>query len=444
MELNISKKALFNASCIALTVTAMTFAIRAGILTELGVDFGLNNTQLGWINAMAFWGFPVATIFGGLLYNYFGPKKLLVAAFLSHLIGLVMTIYADGFTTLLLSSFLIGFANGSVEAACNPLIADMYSDNRTTMLNKFHVWFPGGIVIGALTATFMDTELIIVDFLSISFENPFYLDWTYKIAVMIFPTIIYGIMFFIRQFPESANLVVNTKENIISLFDGGKLINLNDDGSITLSDIFKIKIPLFFIIALCMTLTAVTELGTQQWLQPLLENSGAKPMLILALVTGIMAIGRYFAGPIVHKLNPIGVLFMSAIISTLAIYLMTIVDGKSLYLVAVLFAFGVCYFWPTMIGFVSEYMPKTGALGMSLVGGMGMFATGLWQPVIGEWIDENTQSALNSGMTQDIAELAAGKATLGNMTYFPLILILFFGILYLNRKKLEKIRYNNV
>ena len=127
MDINISKKALFNASCIALTVTAMTFAIRAGILVELGVDFNLNNKELGWINLMAFWGFPVATIFGGLLYNYFGPKKLLVAAFLSHLIGLVMTIYADGFTTLLISSFLIGFANGSVEAACNPLIADMYS-----------------------------------------------------------------------------------------------------------------------------------------------------------------------------------------------------------------------------------------------------------------------------------------------------------------------------
>ena len=148
METSISRKALFNASCIALIVTAMTFAIRAGILVELGNDFNLNNTQLGWINSMAFWGFPVATIFGGLLYNYFGPKKLLVFAFFAHLIGLVMTIYADGFTTLLLSSFLIGFANGSVEAACNPLIADMYTDNRTTMLNKFHVWFPGGIVIG--------------------------------------------------------------------------------------------------------------------------------------------------------------------------------------------------------------------------------------------------------------------------------------------------------
>jgi len=404
MDTTISKKTLFNASCIALIVTAMTFAIRAGILVELGNDFNLNNTQLGWINSMAFWGFPVATIFGGLLYNYFGPKKLLVAAFLSHLIGLVMTIYADGFTTLLISSFLIGFANGSVEAACNPLIADMYSNNRTTMLNKFHVWFPGGIVIGALATNFM---------------NSLGLGWQLKIAIMIVPTLIYGFMFFKALFPKSENIDTDTSNNIKSLFS-----------------------LLFIFIAICMTLTATTELGTQQWLQPLLEKSGASPMLILAMVTGIMAVGRYFAGPIVHKLNPIGVLFMSAIVSTVAIYMMSIVDGTMLYGASILFAFGVCYFWPTMIGFVSEYMPKTGALGMSLVGGMGMFATGIWNPIIGSWIDTNTQTALDSGLTQDLAEIAAGKATLGNMTYFPLILIIFFGILFLNRKNLEKLRVN--
>ncbi|MAR63012.1 MAG: MFS transporter [Flavobacteriaceae bacterium] len=404
MDTTISKKTLFNASCIALIVTAMTFAIRAGILVELGNDFNLNNTQLGWINSMAFWGFPVATIFGGLLYNYFGPKKLLVAAFISHLVGLVMTIYADGFTTLLISSFLIGFANGSVEAACNPLIADMYSNNRTTMLNKFHVWFPGGIVIGALATNFM---------------NSFGLGWQLKIAIMILPTLIYGYMFFKALFPKSENIDTDTSNNIKSLFT-----------------------PLFIFVAVCMTLTATTELGTQQWLQPLLEKSGASPMLILAMVTGIMAVGRYFAGPIVHTLNPIGVLFMSAIVSTIAIYMMSIVDGTMLYGAAILFAFGVCYFWPTMIGFVSEYMPKTGALGMSLVGGMGMFATGIWNPIIGSWIDTNTQTALDSGLTQDLAEIAAGKATLGNMTYFPLILIVFFGILFLNRKNLEKLRVN--
>jgi MFS family permease len=382
----------------------MTFAVRAGILVELGNDFNLNNAQLGWINSMAFWGFPVATIFGGLLYNYFGPKKLLVAAFIAHLVGLVMTIYADGFTTLLISSFLIGFANGSVEAACNPLIADMYSNNRTTMLNKFHVWFPGGIVIGALATNFM---------------NSFGLGWQLKIAIMILPTLIYGYMFFKALFPKSENIDTDTSNNIKSLFT-----------------------PLFIFVAVCMTLTATTELGTSQWLQPLLEKSGASPMLILAMITGIMAVGRYFAGPIVHKLNPIGVLFMSAIVSAVAIYMMSIVDGTMLYGASILFAFGVCYFWPTMIGFVSEYMPKTGALGMSLVGGMGMFATGIWNPIIGSWIDTNTQTALDSGLTQDLAEIAAGKATLGNMTYFPLILIIFFGILFLNRKNLEKLRVN--
>ena len=404
MDSTISKKTLFNASCIALIVTAMTFAIRAGILVELGNDFNLNNTQLGWINSMAFWGFPVATIFGGLLYNYFGPKKLLVFAFVAHLFGLILTIYASGFTLLLLSSFLIGFANGSVEAACNPLIADMYTSNRTTMLNKFHVWFPGGIVIGALATNFMNT---------------LGLGWQLKIAIMIIPTLIYGFMFFKAIFPKSENIDTNTSNNIKSLFS-----------------------LLFIFIAVCMTLTATTELGTQQWLQPLLEKSGANPMLILAMTTGIMAVGRYFAGPIVHKLNPIGVLFMSAIVSTVAIYFMSIADGTALYGAAILFAFGVCYFWPTMIGFVAEYIPKTGALGMSLVGGMGMFATGIWNPIIGSWIDTNTKNALESGLSQDLAEVVAGKATLANMTYFPLILILFFGILFINRKKLEKLRIN--
>ena len=404
MDSTISKKTLFNASCIALIVTAMTFAIRAGILVELGNDFNLNNTQLGWINSMAFWGFPVATIFGGLLYNYFGPKKLLVFAFVAHLFGLILTIYASGFTLLLLSSFLIGFANGSVEAACNPLIADMYTSNRTTMLNKFHVWFPGGIVIGALATNFM---------------SALGLGWQLKIAIMIIPTLIYGFMFFKAIFPKSENIDTDTSNNIKSLFS-----------------------LLFIFIAVCMTLTATTELGTQQWLQPLLEKSGANPMLILAMTTGIMAVGRYFAGPIVHKLNPIGVLFMSAIVSTVAIYFMSIADGTGLYGAAILFAFGVCYFWPTMIGFVAEYIPRTGALGMSLVGGMGMFATGIWNPIIGSWIDTNTKNALESGLSQDLAEVVAGKATLANMTYFPLILIVFFGILFINRRKLEKLRIN--
>ena len=402
MNKSISKNKLFTAACISLIVTAMTFAIRAGILTDLGVQFELNDTQLGYINSLAFLGFPVATVVGGLLYNVLGARKLMIIAFFSHLVGLILTIYAGGFVTLLISSFFIGFANGSVEAACNPLIADMYTNNRTTMLNKFHVWFPGGIVIGALTSNFM-TSLG--------------LGWELQIAVMIIPTLIYGYLFLKEEFPESENIETDTSTNIQSLFS-----------------------PLFLFIIACMTLTAISEFGPQQWIERILGNSGVNPMLILAMVTGIMALGRYFAGPIVHKLNPIGVLLMSAILTSAAVYSMSIAEGNMIYYAAILFAFGVCYFWPTMIGFVSEYMPKTGALGMSLVGGAGMLSTAIWQPVIGSWLDTEKQIAIDSGVAQEAAELVAGQAALGNMAYFPLALIVLFGLLFAFRNKLEESR----
>ena len=433
MDKSISKINLFNAACISLIVTAMTFAVRAGILTDLGTQFELNDTQLGYINSLAFLGFPVATVVGGLLYNYLGARKLMIIAFISHVLGLVMTIFAasvnfelsvfdntfhmGGFEMLLISSFFIGFANGSVEAGCNPLIADMYTKNRTTMLNKFHVWFPGGIVIGALLVTFMNTEIINIPlyFTNFSVVNPFFLDWQYKIAVMLIPTAIYGYLFFKEDFPESENIETDTSTNIQSLVS-----------------------PLFLFILACMTLTAISEFGPQQWIERILGNSGANPMLILAMVTGIMAIGRYFAGPIIHRLNPIGVLLMSAILTSIAVYSMSLAGGNMIYIAAILFAFGVCYFWPTMIGFVSEYLPKTGALGMSLVGGAGMLSTAIWQPVIGSWLDKEKQIALNSGLEENAAEVFAGQAALGNMAFFPLFLVFLFGFLFFFRKKLNQ------
>ncbi|SFR35281.1 Fucose permease [Robiginitalea myxolifaciens] len=396
----VNKNKLFLAACISLVVTAMTFAIRAGILDQLGVQFNLTDTQLGYINGMAFLGFPIATVIGGLLYNTLGARKLMMIAFASHILGLVLTILAGGFWSLLISTFFIGFANGSVEAACNPMIADMYTRNRTAMLNRFHVWFPGGIVIGALVSKFM---------------TDFDMGWQLQIGIMLIPTLIYGYLFFKEQFPESEHIETDTGLNIRSLAS-----------------------PLFIFIIICMTLTAISEFGPQQWVERILGNSGASPMLILAMVTGIMAVGRYFAGFMVHKLNPIGVLLMSAIITTVAVYSMSIAEGGMIYAAAVLFALGVCYFWPTMIGFTSEYLPKTGALGMSLVGGAGMLSTAIWQPVIGSWLDSARENALASGVVQEAAELAAGKATLGKMMFFPLTVAVLFGILFFFRKKLEE------
>jgi predicted MFS family arabinose efflux permease len=245
----------------------------------------------------------------------------------------------------------------------------------------------------------------------------FGMGWQYQIGIMLIPTLIYGYLFFKEEFPESEHMETDTGLNIRSLAS-----------------------PLFIFILICMTLTAISEFGPQQWVERILGNSGASPMLILAMVTGIMAVGRYFGGFLVHRLNPIGVLLMSAVITTLAVYSMSIAEGNMIYLAAVLFALGVCYFWPTMIGFTSEYIPKTGALGMSLVGGAGMLSTAIWQPVIGSWLDGAREKAMESGIAQEVAELAAGKATLGKMMFFPLTVAVLFLILFMFRKKLEERR----
>lgn len=393
MTENINKNKLFIASCFALTVTAMTFAIRAGILGQLGREFALTDTQLGWINAMAFLGFPIATMFGGLLYNFLGAKKLVLIAFVGHAVGLLLTMSAEGFWTLLLSSFCIGFANGAVEAGCNPLIADMYHKNKTTMLNRFHVWFPGGIVIGALISKVM-TDMS--------------MNWQAQIAIMLVPTVIYGYLIISQQFPQNEHIDTQTNKNIKALVS-----------------------PLFLFMAFCMTLTATSELGTQQWIERILGSSGASPMLIMAMITGVMAIGRFFAGPIVHKLNPSGVLLYSAIVTTIGIYLMSIATGNMVYVAALLFAFGVTYFWPTMIGFVAENIPQSGALGMSMLGGIGMFGVSMWNPIIGGWIDDARQTALLVSSNPETAELVAGQATLANLTLFPFVLIFAFsGLLW--------------
>lgn len=388
-----NKQRLFTASCLALVTTAFAFAIRAGILNKLAVEFGLTNVQLGFINQSAILGFPIATIVGGYLYNVFGAQRMVWLAFICHVVGIVATIAANNFLLLLLSNFFIGFANGTVEAACNPLIANMYKENQTTMLNRFHVWFPGGIFLGSLISTFL------------SFQN---LGWQVQIAVMLIPCLAYGYLFWGQSFPTAAQSgQAKVSDNLQGMFS-----------------------PLYLIMIFCMLLTANTELSTQQWVERLLSGAGAQPMLVLALVTGLMAVGRFFAGPVVHRLNPIGVLFASACVSVLGIYLMSQATGATTYLAAVLFAIGVCYFWPTMIGFVGEYIPKSGALGMSIIGGAGMFATGIAQPIVGGWIDAASKKAAAAGLTGSAAELAAGQATLLNLLYFPIILVVIFGAMF--------------
>jgi len=121
----------------------------------------------------------------------------------------------------------------------------------------------------------------------------------------------------------------------------------------------------------------------------------------------------------------------------LALVMMSQVTGGMVYVAAVLFAIGVCYFWPNMISFVAMYLPKTGALGMSLIGGVGMLGLSIFQPIIGRWMKNEKAIAEANGLVGDAMELAAGQATLDNIAVLPAILVVAFAIIYFNRKKIK-------
>jgi putative MFS transporter len=389
---NLNPKRLFYGSCFALITTAFSFSIRAGILPQLADTFQLTATQLGFINSMFFFGFPISMVLGGIFYTALGPKRIMMFAFVAHTLGILLTIYAGGYTGLLISTLFIGLGNGCTEAACNPMIATMYTGKTmNTLLNRFHMWFPGGIVLGSLISEFMTQRD---------------LGWQAQIWVIMIPTVIYAYMFFGQAFPESKKEVASLVGNLKAMASW-----------------------LFLFMCVCMTLTAISEFGPTQWAQLVLAKSGAKPMIILALITGLMAVGRYFGGEFVHKFDQTGVLLGSAIFTAIGIFLFSTQTGPMAYFAAIIFAIGVCYFWPNMIGFVAEKIPASGAIGMSIVGAFGMFSTAMFQPFIGNWIDQAREKAASMNLEGDALELAAGQATLQKMMIFPIILIVLFTIL---------------
>jgi MFS family permease len=431
---SIERNKLFVASCLALLVTSLSFGIRAGLLSQWGAEFNLSGEQLGTIAATAFWGFPLAVIIGGMVVDVIGMKKLLVAAFIFHLIGILLTIFAGSFGNpfwaLFLSTLTIGVANGTVEAACNPLVTSLYPENKTTKLNHFHLWFPGGIVIGTL---------IVYAYNHLNIGNiGSFKPWQVQVATMLIPTLIYGYLFSKLRFPVTERVAagVSTGEMYRSLLN-----------------------PLFIFMILCMFGTAITELFTGQWIDVLLRNVTDNAILILTLTTGVMVIGRAFAEPVVHRFSPAGVLLISTILAALGLYMLGNTTGNTIFVGALIFGMGVCYYWPTMLGFVAENLPKTGAVGLNLMGGAGMFAVSVYMMFMGGFYDRKILSKLPEG--SDIANYntappgsematalneakkAAGPEILNATLVIPIILIVAFTglLLYMrNKKKPELLR----
>ncbi|HEY8732921.1 MAG TPA: MFS transporter, partial [Puia sp.] len=213
---------------------------------------------------------------------------------------------------------------------------------------------------------------------------------------------------------------------------------------------------LFLFMILCMFGTAITELFTGQWIDVLLKNVTDNALLILTLETGVMVVGRAFAGPVVKQFSPQGVLLMSAILASLGLYLLGHTTGNMIFIGALVFGMGVCYFWPTMLGFVSENLPKTGAVGMNLMGGAGMFAVSVYMIFMGKHYDNLVAGKLPAGADLQLyttapagtdlantlyeAKKAAGPAIINFTMMIPLFLIIAFGGLNLymrGRKKPE-------
>jgi len=397
---SINRTQLFRASCLSLLVTSLSFGIRAGLLNRFGTEFHLDKAALASITATAFYGFPIAVVLGGIIVDIIGMKRLLVLAFMLHLAGILLTIFSTGFWTLYVSTLMIGLANGTVEAACNPLVTALYPDNKTTKLNHFHLWFPGGIVIGTLIVLLFDKLLI--------GQMADKLIWQIEVGVMLIPTVIYGYLFSKLDFPATERV----------------------SSGVSMGGMYKALLnPLFLFMFVCMFGTAITELFTGQWIDVLLKNVTQNAILILTLDTGVMVVGRAFAKPVLKLFSPQVLLLISTILAALGIYLLSTLTGDAIFFAAIIFGMGVCYFWPTMLGFVNTNLPDTGAIGLNLMGGAGMFAVSLYLIIMGKHYDNIVAAAHGDNST-------AGQQVLQTTLIIPLVLIVAFtGLVIYMRSK---------
>ncbi|MDJ0909155.1 MAG: MFS transporter [Woeseiaceae bacterium] len=379
----IHERRLFVASCIALTLTAMTFAIRARLETVFGpVGVGLSLEQIGYAFGPAFWGFTLAMMFGGPVVDHLGMRKCMWIAFAMHAAGIVATLLANDLTSLFVATLFMGLGNGMVEAVCNPLVASMYPKEKTKMLNRFHLWFPGGIVIGSIVGYLLMDELG--------------LGWQVLVGTLFIPLVVYGYLVWGQEFPRTERVEMG-----VSAVDSLK----------------SLVTPLYLFIGVCMMMSAATELGTTQRIETLLKATGVNALLVLAFINGIMMIGRAFAGPINQRISTAGMLWFSAIVSFLGLQLLAGASGPFVFVAAAVFALGITFFWPTTLAFISENKPESGAFGLSIMGGLGMLSVSVVLPIMGR-----------------VLENAEGAEAVRTMSILPAILIVFYGGLFFLRR----------
>jgi len=356
---------LFVASCIALVATAMSFAIRGDIMGDFERLFALSKTEVGWIAGAAFWGFGFSILLGGPLCDLLGMGTLLRLAAAGHIGGVIATILAPNFAVLFTATLIIGIANGLVEAAVNPLVATIYSNDKTRRLVALHAWFPGGIVIGGVLS-FLFTQ--------IGHGSPGlapYTGWQAKMLLMLVPAAIYAFLFAGQRFPPTER----------------------EAAGVPFGDMFKeILRPLFLVIWICMWLTAATELGPGQWISNIfndvMKSATQAGILVLVWINGIMYLMRQFLAGVAHRVSPVALIASTAVAAAVGLFLFGMATTPfGAFAAAAIFAAGIAFWWPTMLGITSERFPRGGALLLAVIGATGSFSTAIAGPVMG-WIND--------------------------------------------------------
>ena len=339
------------------------FSVRAGILGDWAAAYGFTQTELGDITGGGLTGFGIVIILGALIADRIGYGRLMALAFVLHVLTAALQLFTGEiykafgkdvtYWVLFAAMFLFSVANGVCEVVVNPMTATLFPKQKTHYLNILHAGWPGGLIAGGLVSYFMN-EGTIGTWMPIGKVH-----WMIQMSMFLIPVLIYGLMFLGQRLPRS-----EASEAGVSY--GAMLAS--------------VMAPLFFVLLLIHAMVGYVELGTDSWIAKItgsIFESKQQGLLLFVYTSGLMFVLRFFAGPIVHQISPLGLLFVSAVLAAIGLTCLGTFTGILLVVAATIYGLGKTFFWPTMLAVVSERFPRGGAVAIGAVGGVGMLSAGL-------------------------------------------------------------------
>src|SRR2546430_5573588 len=392
----------------AILAAGVGAAIRGGILANWGAEFGFTGQQLGDINGAGFTGFCFGIVIGGVVADKIGYGKLVIAAFLFHMLSAFVTFGATtgmstdaAYSLLYWGTFIFAVANGTLEAVANPLVATLFPHNRTHYLNILHASWPAGLALGSAAGWLLGEQI--------------HWGWKAQLALFLVPTAAYGLIFLGQHFPKSEASAKGLSLGemfkdvgilgalvvcfLLAMFFGGVLTPFFKDSPDTAKNIgyaiggvlvvavgvitrFSFGSLLLFVLFITHALIGAVELGTDGWIQNITGNILTTGQgKILFFYTSILMFSLRFCADFIEKnlkISPVGLLLICA---SLACIGLNLVSGITTFVAALLaltvYALGKTFFWPTMLAVASDRFPRTGAIAISIMGGIGMMSAGL-------------------------------------------------------------------